>query len=173
MGKTSSQQSMGDAVVLALHVVAEFSAELGALFLCEGKKFPVCHDDIIMVHDILNVAEIDDAAAVGHVELRRIQLRTGQVDTLCGNGRPGDPVEGPVAANARSPLNHPVGLAVAGNQVHIASAGDNRIWSCDLGRGERQLRAGTGRLEVTDGNAKVAAFAQPAGLAAVQQVLYV
>lgn len=91
MGKTSSQQSMGDAVVLALHVVAEFSAELGALFLCEGKKFPVCHDDIIIVHDILNVAEIDDAAAVGHVELRRIQLRIDGVQgvlnhVLCGCG---------------------------------------------------------------------------------------
>ncbi|GAB3516557.1 redoxin domain-containing protein [Pseudoxanthomonas daejeonensis] len=112
-------------------------------------------------------------ADTGNHAVRRIQLRTGQVDTLCGNGRPGDPVEGPLAANARSPLNHPVGLAVAGNQVHIASAGDNRIWSCDLGRGELHLRAGSGRLELRDGNAMMAAFAQPAGLAAVQQVVYV
>ena len=112
-------------------------------------------------------------ADTGNHALRRIQLRTGQVDTLCGSGRPGDPVEGPLPGGARSPLNHPLALALAANQVYIASAGDNRIWSCDLGRGELQLRAGTGRLEVTDGNAKVAAFAQPAGLAAVQQVLYV
>jgi hypothetical protein len=70
-------------------------------------------------------------------------------------------------------LNHPLALAVAGNQVHIASAGDNRIWSCDLGRAELHLRAGSGRLDMRDGNAMMAAFAQPAGLAAVQQVLYV
>mgnify|MGYP003582978052 FL=1 len=112
-------------------------------------------------------------ADTGNHALRRIQLRTGQVDTLCGNGRPGDPVEGAVNPSARGPLNHPLALAVAGNQVHVASAGDNRVWSYDLGRGELHLRAGSGRLDLRDGNAMMAAFAQPAGLAAVQQVLYV
>ncbi len=112
-------------------------------------------------------------ADTGNHALRRIHLLTAQVDTLCGNGRPGDPVEGAVNPAARSPLNHPLALAVAGNQMHIASAGDNRIWSCDLGRAELHLRAGSGRLETRDGNAMMAAFAQPAGLAAVQQVLYV
>lgn len=112
-------------------------------------------------------------ADTGNHALRRIHLLTAEVDTLCGNGRPGDPVEGAVNPSARSPLNHPLALAVAGNQVHIASAGDNRIWSCDLGRTELHLRAGSGRLEMRDGNAMMAAFAQPAGLAAVQQVLYV
>ncbi|MCA0198648.1 MAG: redoxin domain-containing protein [Proteobacteria bacterium] len=112
-------------------------------------------------------------ADTGNHALRRIQLRTGQVDTLCGTGRAGDPVEGPIHGGVRSPLNHPLALAVAANQVHIASAGDNRIWSCDLGRGELHLRAGSGRLDLRDGNALMAAFAQPVGLAAVQQVLYV
>ncbi|WP_028919069.1 redoxin domain-containing protein [Pseudoxanthomonas suwonensis] len=112
-------------------------------------------------------------ADTGNHALRRITLRTGHVDTLCGTGRAGDPVEGPVNENARSPLNHPVALAVSGTQVYIASAGDNRIWSYDLGRHELRLRAGSGRLDVRDGNAAMAAFAQPAGLATVQQVLYV
>lgn len=112
-------------------------------------------------------------ADTGNHALRRIQLRTGQVDTLCGTGRAGDPVEGPINGANRIPLNHPLALAVAANQIHIASAGDNRIWSCDLGRGELRLRAGTGRLDLGDGNALMAAFAQPVGLAAVQQVLYV
>ncbi|MBO9717155.1 MAG: redoxin domain-containing protein [Pseudoxanthomonas sp.] len=112
-------------------------------------------------------------ADTGNHALRRIHLPSAQIDTLCGTGRPGDPVEGPVNPSARSPLNHPLALAVAGNQVHIASAGDNRIWSCDLGRTELHLRAGSGRLEMRDGNAMMAAFAQPAGLAAVQQALYV
>lgn len=112
-------------------------------------------------------------ADTGNHALRRIQLRTGQVDTLCGTGRAGDPVEGPINGANRIPLNHPLALAVAANQIHIASAGDNRIWSCDLGRGELRLRAGTGRLDLRDGNALMAAFAQPVGLAAVQQVLYV
>src|SRR5690606_28591034 len=39
---------------------------------------------------------------------------------------------------------------------------------------ELTLRAGTGRLELRDGNARtMASFAQPAAVAAVQQVLYV
>ena len=92
-------------------------------------------------------------ADTGNHALRRIQLRTGQVDTLCGSGRPGDPVEGPLPGGARSPLNHPLALALAANQVYIASAGDNRIWSCDLGRGELQLRAGTGREVCVAGSA--------------------
>src|SRR5690606_6817074 len=112
-------------------------------------------------------------ADTGNHALRCINLLSGSVDTLCGNGRPGDALEGPVASTG-SPLNHPVALAVAANQVHLACAGDNRIWSYDLGRGELSLRAGTGRLEMRDGNARtMAAFAQPVGLAAVQQVLYV
>lgn len=112
-------------------------------------------------------------ADTGNHSLRRINLLNGTVDTLCGNGRAGDPVEGPVAST-RTSLNHPVGLAVAANQVHLACAGDNRLWSYDLGRGELTLRAGTGRLELRDGNARtMASFAQPAAVAAVQQVLYV
>ena len=87
-------------------------------------------------------------ADTGNHALRRIQLRTGQVDTLCGNGRPGDPVEGPVNPAARGPLNHPLALAVAGNQVHIASAGDNRIWSCDLGRTELASSASQGAKDL-------------------------
>ncbi|KAF1684960.1 hypothetical protein B1992_13645 [Pseudoxanthomonas broegbernensis] len=113
-------------------------------------------------------------ADTGNHALRRINLRTHTVDTLCGNGRAGDPVEGPVAAAAKTPLSRPLGLAVAGNQIYIAGAGDNRIWSYDLGRGELLLRAGTGQLELRDGNARsMAAFAQPVALAAVQQQLYV
>ncbi|MBD9367954.1 redoxin domain-containing protein [Xanthomonas sp. XNM01] len=112
-------------------------------------------------------------ADAGNHALRRINLGTGQVDTLCGNGRAGDPVEGAVAADARGPLSHPLALAVASNHVYIAMAGDNRIWSYDLGRNELVLRAGTGQLDLRDGNARMAAFAQPVGVAAVQQVLYV
>lgn len=112
-------------------------------------------------------------ADTGNHALRCINLLSGTVSTLCGNGRPGDPVEGLVAGTGTA-LNHPVALAVAANQLHLACAGDNRIWSYDLGRGELSLRAGTGRLEMRDGNARsMAAFAQPVGLAAVQQVLYI
>lgn len=39
-------------------------------------------------------------ADTGNHALRRINLRSGQVDTLCGTGRSGEPVEGPLASPA-------------------------------------------------------------------------
>jgi len=112
-------------------------------------------------------------ADTGNHALRRIHLLTGQVDTLCGNGRPGDPREGGVDDPRQTALNHPHGIAVADNQIHIAMSGDNRIWSYHLGQRTLSWRAGSGALDERDGSGHLAAFAQPAALAAVQQVLYV
>ncbi|AWH36614.1 hypothetical protein C1929_07525 [Stenotrophomonas sp. ZAC14D1_NAIMI4_6] len=112
-------------------------------------------------------------ADTGNHAVRRINLATGQVDTLCGNGRPGTPVEGPVAQPRQVALDHPVGLAIADNQLHIAMAGDNRLWSFHLGLRSLQWRAGSGAIDERDGSGHMAAFAQPTGLAVVQQVLYV
>lgn len=112
-------------------------------------------------------------ADTGNHALRRINLRSGQVDTLCGNGKPGAPVEGQVSAPGAVSLDHPQGLVVADNQVLVAMAGDNRIWSYDLGRNALSCRAGGGTLEHRDGSGQMAAFSQPVALAVVQQVLYV
>jgi hypothetical protein len=76
---------------------------------------------LVLERDSLYVAD------TGNHAVRRINLLTGIVDTLCGNGRPGAPVEGPVAQARQVSLDHPVGLAIADNQLHIAMAGDNRI----------------------------------------------
>jgi streptogramin lyase len=95
------------------------------------------------------------------------------VDTLCGNGRAGEPAEGVVVAPRDVALNQPQALVVNNNQVFLAIAGDNRIWSYDLGTREIRARAGSGQLDVRDGSGPMAAFAQPASLAAVLQTLYV
>ncbi|MGV8959247.1 MAG: hypothetical protein ACOH1V_02525 [Stenotrophomonas sp.] len=112
-------------------------------------------------------------ADTGNHALRRINLLSGQVDTLCGTGRAGDPVEGQLAQPWDSPLNHPADIVMADNQIHIAMSGDNHIWSYELGSRTLRWRAGAGPIEVRDGSGHMAAFAQPCGLAAVQQVLYV
>jgi len=112
-------------------------------------------------------------ADTGNHALRRINTLTGQVDTLCGNGRPGQPVEGPVGQAMAVSLNHPVGLAFGDNQLHVAMAGDNRIWSYHLGQRSLSWRAGSGVIDERDGGGHLAAFAQPTALASVQQVLYV
>lgn len=122
---------------------------------------------LVLERDALYVAD------TGNHAVRRINLLTGIVDTLCGNGRPGAPVEGPVAQARQVSLDHPVGLAIADNQLHIAMAGDNRIWSYHLGQRSLQWRAGSGAIDERDGSGHLAAFAQPTALAVVQQVLYV
>ncbi|MCD9086616.1 hypothetical protein [Stenotrophomonas sp. SY1] len=122
---------------------------------------------LALVRDVLYVAD------TGNHAVRRINLMSGQVDTLCGSGRAGDPKAGVLAQPWDSALNHPVDVAVADNQILIAMAGDNHIWSYDLGSRELRWRAGAGVVEVRDGSGHLAAFAQPASLMAVQQTLYV
>ena len=64
-------------------------------------------------------------------------------------------------------------VAAVNDQLHIALAGENQVWSYDLGKTALALRAGSGALAVKDGHGGTAAFAQPVGLAAVQQTVYV
>ncbi|MDG2524369.1 redoxin domain-containing protein [Stenotrophomonas sp. HITSZ_GD] len=112
-------------------------------------------------------------ADAGNHALRRVHLSSGRVDTLCGNGRAGEPVEGVVGEATQVSLDSPQGVTVAGNELLVAMAGDNRIWGYDLGRGELRWRAGAGALDERDGSGHLAAFAQPTAVVAVQQTLYV
>jgi hypothetical protein len=109
----------------------------------------------------------------GNHALRRIDLRTGDVSTLCGDGRPGASAAGRVESPAAVRLDEPRGLALARECLHVAQAGDNSIWAYDLGAGTFTRLAGSGALDVRDGAGGDAAFAQPVGLAIIEQVLYV
>jgi hypothetical protein len=122
---------------------------------------------ICLQRDMLYVADS------GNHAVRRIQLRTGDIDTICGAGRPGEPVEGGVTDPRAVALDQPRALALSAEAMHIATAGDNRVWTYDLGKRELRLLAGSGALGVVDGNGKRASFAEPVGLATVQQMLYV
>lgn len=122
---------------------------------------------LCMLRGMLYVAD------TGNHAVRRIDLRSGEVSTLCGNGRRGAPVAGEVADGRQVSLDGPRGVAAVNDQLHIAMSGDNRIWSFDLGRGRLACSAGSGMLDVRDGSGEDAAFGQPVALAAVQQALYV
>jgi sugar lactone lactonase YvrE len=124
-------------------------------------------------HGLALLRESLYVADTGNHALRRINLATSTVDTLCGNGRAGEPVEGVITMARNVPLNQPQSVVVNNNQIYLSMAGDNRIWSYDLGSRELRPRAGSGQLDVRDGSGAMAAFAQPAGLAAVHQTLYV
>ena len=122
---------------------------------------------ICLQRDTLYVAD------AGNHAVRRIQLRSGDVDTLVGAGRVGTALEGVVGDPRAVALDQPRAVAVSGGTLFIAGTGDNRIWKYDLGNGDLKLLAGSGALENRDGRGPEAAFAEPVALAAVQQMVYV
>lgn len=122
---------------------------------------------LALARDVLYVAD------TGNHALRRIVLHSGRVETLCGNGRAGEPLPGVVTAPRDVALNQPMSVVATDSEIFIAMAGDNRLWSYGLVRSELVCRAGSGQLEVRDGSGSMAAFAQPVALAMVQQMLYV
>lgn len=117
--------------------------------------------------DLLYVAD------AGNHAVRRIQLRSGDIDTVFGAGRPGTPSDGTVSDPRSVVMDRPTGVALAAGKLYVASSGDNRIWSFDLGNHALRCVAGSGRLEVADGTGTAASFAEPVALAAVQQMVYV
>ena len=122
---------------------------------------------LALARDVLYVAD------TGNHALRRIVLSAGRVETLCGNGRAGEPIAGPVTNPRDIALNQPQAVAATDSEVHVALAGDNRVWTYSLARSDLTCRAGSGQLDVRDGMGSAAAFAQPMALAVVQQMLYV
>lgn len=122
---------------------------------------------LCLARDALYVAD------AGNHAVRRIDLRSGEVATLCGTGQPGAPSRQDGADPRRARLDDPRALAMVHQHLYLALAGDNTLWCYDLSRGTLAHVAGSGALDVVDGSGAQAAFAQPVALAAVQQTLYV
>ena len=122
---------------------------------------------LFVQRDVLYVAD------TGNHAIRAIELRTGDITTVCGAGRPGTTVEGSLADPRAVALDQPRDVVLAGDKLYIATAGDNRVWRLDLGTSTIAAVAGSGRLAVADGSGEMASFAEPVSLACVQQTLYV
>ncbi|TWI04491.1 hypothetical protein IP90_00624 [Luteimonas cucumeris] len=105
-------------------------------------------------------------ADTGNHALRRIDLLSGEVATLCGNG------ESPSQAGTAM-IDQPCGLQASPSHLYVAMSGDNRICAYDLSRGALETIAGSGNFAINDGSGIFAAFAQPTALALRQDVLYV
>lgn len=110
-------------------------------------------------------------ADTGNHCVRRIQLLSGEVETLLGSGACGyespHPVGKPVSVSA------PTALAVADDRVYIALAGQHQIWCLDLRTRTLQKLAGNGRCGVRDGGGSKARLAQPSALAAIPGALLI
>ncbi|MGW1620268.1 NHL domain-containing thioredoxin family protein [Streptomyces sp. NPDC002172] len=111
------------------------------------------------------------ADTVNHA-LRRLDLATGAVTTLAGTGRQwwqGSPTSGPAR---EIDLSSPWDVAVFGGRVWIAMAGVHQLWTYDPESRTVAVAAGTTNEGLVDGPAAEAWFAQPSGLAATADRLW-
>ena len=104
-------------------------------------------------------------ADIGNHRIRRVDLETGVVETIAGNGERVLPVEGQQAAGR--PLLGPRALFVERGTLWIALREGHSIWKMDLAEGVLRHVAGTGQAGYTGdgGPAKRATFNGPKGIA--------
>jgi sugar lactone lactonase YvrE len=97
--------------------------------------------------------------------LRAVDLASGAVTTLAGDGTRANvyPVSGsPAKDNA---LASPWGLLLVGDTLYMGMAGTHQIWTIDLAAETLTVFAGSGREGIDDGPPLTATLAQPNGLA--------
>ncbi|MDN3294154.1 NHL domain-containing thioredoxin family protein [Streptomyces ficellus] len=112
------------------------------------------------------------ADTVNHA-LRVLDLSTGEVGTLAGTGKQwwqGSPTAGPAREVA---LSSPWDAAWWRGEVWVAMAGVHQLWAYDPEKGTVRVAAGTTNEGLVDGPADEAWFAQPSGLAATPDRLWV
>ena len=104
--------------------------------------------------------------------IRRVNLKSRTVETIAGTGKQSQErfQTGPARQIA---LSSPWDLQLAGNTLYIAMAGPHQIWKLDLEKDSVSTFAGSGREARIDGSVLEAGFAQPSGMAVLEQTLYV
>ncbi|MEW2808528.1 thioredoxin-like domain-containing protein [Streptomyces massasporeus] len=120
---------------------------------------------------LLDDGSVVVADTVNHA-LRRLDLATGEVTTLAGTGRQwwqGSPTSGPAR---EVDLSSPWDVAWWQGKVWIAMAGVHQLWAYDPQDGTVAVAAGTTNEGLVDGPAGEAWFAQPSGLAATPERLW-
>ena len=111
-------------------------------------------------------------ADTGNHAIRTIDLDTGRVTRIAGTGKAGLTDTGGADAR-RVNLRSPWDVAVDGDRLFIAMAGDHQIWKLDLGSGRIGVYAGSGREGIRNGDLMDAEFSQPSGLSLSGDWLYV
>ncbi|MFG2370069.1 thioredoxin-like domain-containing protein [Streptomyces sp. NPDC048504] len=120
---------------------------------------------------LLDDGSVVVADTVNHA-LRRLDLTTGAVTTLAGTGRQwmqGEPTSGPAREVS---LSSPWDVAWWQGKVWIAMAGVHQLWAYDPNDNTVAVTAGTTNEGLVDGPGPEAWFAQPSGLAATADRLW-
>ncbi|MDX3362094.1 thioredoxin-like domain-containing protein [Streptomyces griseoaurantiacus] len=137
---------------------ADGTAEAAAF--SEPQGLALLEDGSVVVADTVNHA------------LRRLDVATGGVTTLAGTGRQwwqGSPTSGPAR---EVDLSSPWDVAVFGGRVWMAMAGVHQLWTYDPASETVAVAAGTTNEGLVDGPGAEAWFAQPSGLAAAGERLW-
>jgi len=121
---------------------------------------------ILEINDFLYVAD------TGNHAIRRVNLGSGEVLTIAGDGHQGAMKEKHVVDPNTVSLNSPWGLCYKDGLLFISMAGSHQIWSLDLADNTFAFVSGSGREELVDGSAHTAALAQPSGLCAGEYCIY-
>ncbi|MEW2285070.1 thioredoxin-like domain-containing protein [Streptomyces sp. NPDC047841] len=132
----------------------------GAASFNEPQGLALLDDGSVVVADTVNHA------------LRRLDPATGEVTTLAGTGKQwwqGSATSGPAR---EVDLSSPWDVAVFGGKVWIAMAGVHQLWTYDPAGRTVAVAAGTTNEGLVDGPAAEAWFAQPSGLAATADRLW-
>lgn len=112
------------------------------------------------------------ADTVNHA-VRALDLTTGETTTLAGTGRQwwqGAPTSGPAR---EVDLSSPWDVAWFDGRLWMAMAGVHQLWTYDPEDGTVRVAAGTTNEGLVDGPGAEAWFAQPSGLAATEERLWV
>ncbi|MCU0527277.1 MAG: redoxin domain-containing protein [Elainella sp. Prado103] len=118
-------------------------------------------------HQVLYVADSNNHA------IRKLDLVEQTVETIAGVGQQSQNIH-PHGGKAREvALNSPWDLQLFRHFLLIAMAGMHQIWGLDLIDGQIGTLVGTGAEGCMDGDATLAAFAQPSGLALQANQLFV
>jgi thiol-disulfide isomerase/thioredoxin len=111
-------------------------------------------------------------ADTGNHAIRAIDLRSKTVKTLAGTGR-----QAPLGSRGgrldRADLASPWDLALVDDKLFIAMAGLHQIWRLDLRRENLRPHSGSGSEDILDGSLASAAHAQPSGIVADGETLFV
>lgn len=108
-------------------------------------------------------------ADAGSHTVRAVSLASGATRTIAGIGRQ----LRTAVDEARGALSSPWDLALSHGRLYVAMAGVHQIWTVDVPSGRAEVLSGSGAEELHDGPHGVAAFAQPMGICAAGQLLYV
>ena len=104
-------------------------------------------------------------ADIGNHRIRRVDAKTGVIETIAGTGEKQPPKDGAVAKT--SPILGPRALFVVGDVMWIALREGNAVWKMDLKAGTLHHVGGSGEagFAVADGPVKDAQFNNPKGIA--------